>query len=346
MLHDHDLADNIFARLEVSKPHHKQTARENFCTEALVWCLRNARRFRRAFIRHCLETLNTPVPADPTPEISSQVAAKTKPGLSRLRRGQYDIELLFQTHPPARIVVEAKVDSAVNPGQLLFYDELLKADEIPSSLLLLVSEAKKIPADARHIPKVFWETIYQLALNCVNSKPSGRAPAGADDFVLDQFVTFLESLGFVPVNIKLSPEAAACATDVAVFLNSFQQILLKLKNNAELQAPHRIPVLEKDEKQDITWLGLYLADPYYKEGWVGLELVHRRAPTLLFEALLTRPAISSRGFVGKVKRLSEGSATRLQIRKELDPSSLSTASITDWITSNAATMRKTARRKN
>ena len=53
MLHDHDLANNLFVRLAITKPHPKHSPLENFCTEALVVCLRNSTRFRKRFVDLC-----------------------------------------------------------------------------------------------------------------------------------------------------------------------------------------------------------------------------------------------------------------------------------------------------
>jgi len=147
------------------------------------------------------------------------------------------------------------------------------------------------------------------------------------------------------VNITLSSRAAESLAEVSTFLHSFQQILLKLKSNAELQAPHRTPVLERDEKKEITWLGLYLADPYYREGWVGLELSEKEAPSLLFEALLPKKVSpkSAPEFVGKLTLCAEGTATRIQVRNPLRHGPLSTDSINSWITTTAGTIRKMAR---
>jgi hypothetical protein len=171
VLHDHDLANNLFVRLGITKPHPKHSALENFCTEALVGCLQNSTLFRKQFVDLCAAHLNIEAPRD-EPQISTQVvppkvelANITASSLTPLKRAQFDIELRFPLPKALRIVIESKVDSPVKSKQLQEYSDLLEHTKPRGYLLLLVSSAKRIPVDARAFRKILWEQIYQCAID-------------------------------------------------------------------------------------------------------------------------------------------------------------------------------------
>ena len=300
----------------------------------------------------CATRLSIQSPRD-EPQISTQVVppkvqlANVKASsLAPLKRAQFDIELRFLLPKALRIVIESKVDSPVKAKQLQRYSDLLEQTNDPNGhLLLLVSSAKRIPVDARAVRKILWEEIYELALEgSRDSYPKGeRRPA--ELFLREQFGQFLHSKGLSPVSIpKLSSSQLSVFPDTMRFLSAFEQLLLKLKSSSELKASNQKPVMEFDEKRHLSWYGLNLTEPAYKNGWVGIEFNHQtNAVSLAFAAIVPKGTKATLGvkFPGSCKFTPVENETWLEVHQPLKGHyNGSEKEITRWTTDAVAAMKE------
>lgn len=357
MLHDHNLANNLFVRLAITKPHPKHSPLENFCTEALVGCLRNSMQFRKRFVDLCTTRLSIQRPSG-EPEISTQVVP-LKVQLTNVRgsssvpvkRAQFDIELRFLLPKGLRIVIESKVDSPVKAEQLQGYCDLLEQTNDPKGhLLLLVSSAKRIPGNAPAVRKILWEEIYERALAGSRDRYPKGEKRPAELFLREQFSQFLHSEGLSPVSIpKLSSSQLSAFPDTMRFLGAFEQLLLKLKSSGELKAPHQKPTMSVDEARHLTWYGLQLAESAYTGGWVGIEFNHQiDAVSLLFSATVPKGTTTTLGvkFPGRCKFIPVENETWLEVQQPLESHyNGNEKEITRWIKDAAEAMKEFAKQR-
>ena len=178
--------------------------------------------------------------------------------------------------------------------------------------------------------------------------PKGeRRPA--ELFLRQQFGQFLHSKGLSPVSIpKLSTSQLSVFPDTMGFLSAFHQLLLKLKSSGELKASHKEPVMEVDEERHhLTWYGINLTEPAYKNGWVGIEFNHQtNAVSLAFAAIVPKGTKATLGvkFPGSCKFTTIENETWIGVHQPLKGHhNGSEDEITRWITDASAAMKEFAK---
>jgi hypothetical protein len=350
MLHTHDLADNVFVRLATTKPHSNHTPLENFCTEALVACLRNSEGFQQAFVELCATCLGTAWPEALT-EISTQVVPPTLPRSadttpSSVRKGlRFDIEIRVAAPANFRIVIESKVDAAVDPQQLKAYADCLKQNSEPSgNVLLLVSSAKRIPLAARSVRKILWEQVYECAEKAAAGKNSKEAEATFGELLTQQFSRFLYSKGLSSINMpKLSSSELSGFPGAMRFLSVFEVLLKKLKSSGELKASRKIPGIESDENRSLVWFGIHMTEPGYKDAWIGMEFNYKtRAVCLVCSAIVPDGTSTTLGieFPGICKFIPAQNDTWVEVSQAFEQSyNGSEKEISDWIKKAVSALR-------
>ncbi|HET7625359.1 MAG TPA: PD-(D/E)XK nuclease family protein, partial [Verrucomicrobiae bacterium] len=130
MRNDDIRADNLFCRLFSYTPRENRTALEDFCTEALAWCLRRSPEFRKKFLDLLQDHLTDGRPF-PSGLDLNKLRIETQFGFSgegetgETKAGRFDLRISSDDSEFC-LVVEVKVDSDFGPNQIDSYREHLK----------------------------------------------------------------------------------------------------------------------------------------------------------------------------------------------------------------------------
>jgi hypothetical protein len=224
MHHSHSQAENLFSRLfsYVPKDSGNETI-ENYCTEALAWCLIQSRSFRHEFLRLCgLELGDGEFSAD----VHTQNSFNSEDdGI----RGFCDFIIISKSDPKFVFVIESKVWSTFDQNQLPKYRKHLQSGhfkEIPEKSRRLVTLTPTGDPRPNADKNIKWSQVQSLLTIHAKSKPAEQYSA-----TMGQFAAFLEDNGLAPIKLmKITPELLSHCQSAFTLEKALKGIVSKLRN--------------------------------------------------------------------------------------------------------------------
>ena len=229
---------NLFSRVFRYSGHPDRERIEDFCTEALAWCLRKSPSVRKRFLNLTRKPLLSNCEA--AVEIQTQQSFKAVPleevddESEILSGGRFDLVIESQTDPKFAAVVESKVGSGFGKNQLLVYrKELNDPDSFPGievdrrfliTLTTLGETARLTDANLK------WSDVQRiLAL--------GEQDDGFVHSTVKQFAEFLEQKGLGPMQLqKVTPELLERWSQIKALEDELKSIVEKLRTQKAVKA--------------------------------------------------------------------------------------------------------------
>jgi len=211
---DDPQADNIFSRLISYTPRrgkdgNQRTPLEDFCTEALAWCLINSDEFRRRFLG-LVEDGFKGRPKDYAANISTQVKYNSDEDDSEDGQDNLDgrFDLVIQINRLV-IVVESKVEDGLGPDQVEKYRwEIDKGKRFRNceTKLLVTLTKYKIDLPEKYLKRIDaqlrWRDVQKILQDISSIHPQDALQSSVPSMViLRQFSAFLKSKGMIFMNI-------------------------------------------------------------------------------------------------------------------------------------------------
>jgi hypothetical protein len=268
--HDAANADNLFSRLFSYTPRVGREPLEDYCTEALAWCLRNSLAFRDRFL-NLLEipevdnytSLKIDTQFSFKPETDNEtVVGDNNTADQNKQGGRFDMVIQPCAGPKFVIVFEMKVSAKFGKNQLKKYRQELQKGELfgvfQSWIVTLTNATGKDPKADRHIR---WSEVQELLL----LEPS--------DIICKSFAAFLGENGMKRIIIPKTTSAQLPERMNGILLfEKLKEFLESFRNQRE--------ELKKCFKKD----AVLDRDP---AGKVYLGIYARKAPYIYFGIRLT-----------------------------------------------------------
>jgi hypothetical protein len=274
----HEHADNLLLRLFTYSPRKDREPLEDYCSEALAWCLDNSPEFRqRIFALTKLEALNN---FEKRVQIHTQQSYKEddvddeRASQQRIG-GRFDITIEAEDYS-FYVAIESKIGSSFGKGQVEKYQKrLLKVMQqggYTACKLITLTPTRNPPvANVEHL---VWGDVQMTLSETVQSENSSKGEQPSfENTVLSQFAAFLKEKGLAHMSIpKTTPDLLARFIDGMELRESMETILKSLKN-----AKHLATLLDRkkvkyeiDPKSKVTYLGCYgRRNPFL---YLGFEL--------------------------------------------------------------------------
>jgi PD-(D/E)XK nuclease superfamily len=250
---DDPQADNLFSRLisytpRISEGGECRTALEDFYTEALAWCLRNSKEFRKAFFALIQKNLVGPESKLPTdegnsPAIHTQLNFDSESDdeedeeLSSSQR-RFDLVIHSESNDDFVVVLEDKVRWKFTDGQIPAYLNALKTEvfkNFRTKILIVLSptgQKPKLTDDVIPIVSLKWSEIQKTLADV--SQLSELKNLSIAQNIWEQFAKFLKKKGLAPMHlVKINPNQSF--KDGIQFAYQIQQIFLQIRDNADLK---------------------------------------------------------------------------------------------------------------
>ena len=197
MLGTSEYADNLFLRLSSYSQRRDREPLEDFCSEALVWCLRQSVTFRQGFFKLSqLDFLRRN--ADAIAIHSQQRFEEEGDDNATERkdiRGRFDI--VFETPDSSLFVaLESKVGAGFGSNQIEKYlrrlESLKKSNpEVQCALITLTNLREGPVENARNVRHLFWGDVHNELEVASRAKPNAGKPRMLLE-ILRQFAGFLK----------------------------------------------------------------------------------------------------------------------------------------------------------
>jgi hypothetical protein len=216
-------ADNLFSRLFPYRPSTGRMSLEDYCTEALAWCLSQSEEFAQGFLALTgieeLRKYRGPV-AVATQQSFRGSEDEDEEEESRSPRGRFDLVIRPAQGNEFALVVESKVWSDLHDSQLKRYrDELDKGPRFNHVagdrrfLVALTDHAEDQPLDQAH-GRLRWSEVCKLLekLSAVPIADPGLQTKANLTSIYQQFAVFLKekgmSLELTTINSDIKPYLA------------------------------------------------------------------------------------------------------------------------------------------
>src|SRR6266487_6565347 len=260
MLGTSEYADNLFLRLWSYSQRKGRDPLEDFCSEALVWCLRQSVTFRRRFFN--LTKLNF-LRRNIDLTIHSQQSYEEEDGeraaaRKRHTRGRFDIAFEGKDF---FVALESKVGSAFGPNQIDKYMRRLewikRLDPTIRCALITLTNVREGPLENdENVKHIFWGDVHkQLQISC-RANPNESAGESRMLFnILQQFADFLKLKSLAHMNIPRVTSASL--REFIELRKGMEEILASLKTSKHLR-----PLLSKkrmmfEPENDGAYLGIH-----------------------------------------------------------------------------------------
>jgi len=264
------LSSNVFGRLFSYTP--RSDAREpieDFCTEALAWCLLSSKTFAGKFLALLRKKLQESGSLGPnlqafgdqfdvwtqlsfTGDPNEEEADEEKGGSP----GRFDLVIQPQAGDSFIIVIESKVhfDPLID-SQVENYDRALKNHPTfrHYSERYIFSLTPWTPDASTNCTRLTWQNVHQLIDDEI---PLSENP------VLRQFAEFLKSRNLSSLKLmKLKTQQLEQLQQIAPFFDDAKNLLGRFQNEPKLKSIFKRhlerPVIDYDSKTDSTWYGIY-----------------------------------------------------------------------------------------
>jgi hypothetical protein len=253
-----------------------RNALEDYCTEALAWCLINSENFRgRLFKAECFAAEGF----HPTSlEVDTQLSftgtgtdSDDDQSATELPGGRFDLVLRSSLPTPFLVVIECKVapDAPANlEKQINDYRQYISEGAFKEYdrklVLLLTPYADKYNADAH----LSWDCVHD-ALTDTLLDPQGEP----ENAVLKQFADFLKIRNLAKMKLPSVAPLLGHLKQTAPLLVGLQAIFESIGNDelgrAIFRKDARLPKMDFDEKSNALWYGIWSrgAAPIYYIGF-------------------------------------------------------------------------------
>jgi hypothetical protein len=262
----HRHADNLITRLFSYTPRDGRDPLEDYCSEALAWCLRNSAALRAELFRL--------MKVKSVPDATAIVDVNTQHGYDdseeespKGNRGRFDITI---ESPDGAffIAIESKVFSGCGTGQLERYLKRLRGIAPDFRLARLITLTNVRESERPNVTHLFWGTVCNaLQVAADIESETNQVPS----LILKQFKAFLEERGLGYFNMKEVTSTDLAGLEQAMDLRKEIETLLKtLKTAKHLKGLMARKQLVYDESENGLFLGLYLSwNPFL---YVGFEV--------------------------------------------------------------------------
>jgi hypothetical protein len=341
-------SNNLFARLftyvprpagDVADPKRarRRNALEDFCTEALAWCLLHSKQFARSLFA-ASGFRDTGFRAD-TFSIDTQLSFSGRESSElindQIRGSRFDLVIKASEPSPAVAVIECKVapDRRENiDTQIAEYRHHLTGSAFkayrPKIVLLLTPYSDKHNADAH----VSWGEV------CRALEMSASSRTGPEAEVLKQFSEFLQLRYLAKMALPPISPVLAEFKKVGPLLAALETTFDSLRNDETVKEifPRRdalIPNMDWEKQTDRLWYGIWSRGPrpnYY----LGLYTSYRGSDGLSMwaQVLVDGDHVSNlpAGHDRKLSRL-ENDGTSVVFTHPISPSNETSGAIEGWL---------------
>ncbi len=282
----HEHADNLFLRLFSYTPRKGRDALEDFCSEALVWCLDNSPPFRLRFFE--LTKLPMLKGYGQAVQIHTQQSYKqdetedtdvSEKGLG----GRFDI-VIEAADASFFVAVESKVGSSFGKGQVEKYLKRLATVKrrrcFGQCELVTLTNIRDTPFDK--VAHLVWGDVHDAINDAILiTTASNGQTTSFETAVLKQFAAFLREKGLAHMKIcKATPTLLTQFVDGMKLRESMEAILKNLKTAKHLRTLLGRKKIRYEPDTKETYLGYYASRKPFL--YLGFELDQSHsAPRLL-----------------------------------------------------------------
>lgn len=276
-------ADNLLLRLFSYTPRLGRLPLEDFCTEALAWCLRNSASFRTEF----LGEFNLKVRDRGRVAVATQNSYEYEDADDDGQEGNSDagrFDLVIELGDDEVLaIIETKVGAGFGVEQLSRYREQLKrqqrAGSFKTGLLITLTDRVGEPKGA-DIHRT-WSVVQQLLERQVT--PNGSSDYAAKICV--QFAELLKEKGLGPMNVpRIASEPLTKWIAGMKFRSSLEDVLKSVKNDSELGLILGRKRIAFEENKDGIWIGVYGNQQNF---WIGFCFHPKGDTTQVFMLIQT-----------------------------------------------------------
>lgn len=279
-------AENLLSRLFAYAPRIGRQALEDYCTEALAWCLMKSDSLLSAFLNltGIPDVLNWRQRA----EVRTQVrfAGTDVNGTDEeATGGRFDLVIESDVTSPFVLVVESKVGSGFGPQQLRHYREKIDAQEsfpgVPKKsrfLVTLTTIRYGSPPTVRLNGAITWPEVY----SALTGTRAAHEPLVAG--LICQFADFLREKGLSMLELKKTDASVLDQwSSIKELEQQLRRIVERLRNQEELK-----PLVGRRQvkPQGTDWIGVYGKNGF----WAGFGILSTDAGpklTMWIEILVT-----------------------------------------------------------
>jgi hypothetical protein len=269
MIFTDERARNLIARLFTYSPRTGERSElENYCTEALAWCLIISESFAAKFLDAIRKSLGSNPRAQLRGfkgqlQVSTQISFKgedilqDEEGVQLKHRGRFDLVLASGKPDPFLIVIESKVklDPELDK-QVADYRAALKNPTVRSlfedfkeDYVLTLTPSTRHDTSDGHLS---WGHIHRLITEHLNSKKEPREFSAFADFLK---LNYLSSMNIPPITSGIIENFQRTAP----FLSSAKTLFARFSNDEVLKSFFRPLVLERpdvDFDKNGAWYGV------------------------------------------------------------------------------------------
>ncbi|SRR6266496_348306 len=286
------LSSNVFGRLFSYTP--RSDAREpieDFCTEALAWCLLSSEKFAGKFLRLLRDRLQEAGKLGPNLQafadqfdVWTQLSFTADPNDEEADEetgaspGRFDLVIQPQTGESFIIVIESKVhfDPSID-SQIQNYERALKKH--PKfrhySERYVFSLTPWTPDASANCTRLTWQNVHQLVDDEI---PPSENP------VLRQFAEFLKSRNLSKLTLmKLNARQLEQLQQITPFFHDARGLLGRFQNEPKLRSIFKShsewPVIDYESTTNTTWYGIYTGN---RNPWVWASFWLKPAEIVLY----------------------------------------------------------------
>lgn len=291
MHHDDVHAGNLFHRLFSYSPRPARSPLEDFCTEALAWCLLQQSTFQSELLGEIRSSLELEGKLEPLLKayagklrVSTQLSYRGVPvdaETTDASAGRLDLVLQSVAETQFVIAIESKVrtDSGLNDQLKDYKDALQKLPEwqrVSECYVVSLTPASHRPPNAdAHLS---WTKIHRLLDKAVKREDE---PA-QHRTTFKQFADFLDNRGLNLISLMcLTPDQIQSFEKSASFFDQAKKLFVRFADYGSLKemfpARTRIPIVTY--ARNTAWYGISASDDldsaefYFRDGKMGLCLV-------------------------------------------------------------------------
>jgi PD-(D/E)XK nuclease superfamily len=308
-------AANLFSRLFSYTPRVDRTSLEDYCSEALAWCLRLSPGVAQAFLDltgiERLRGYRDSVDVDTQLRFKGSADEDAEDDTTSMG-GRFDLVIYPRERPDFVLVVESKIGAPLGPNQLKTYREQLDNGPlfrlVPRSarfLGALTDRAESQPLDqAKGVLK--WSEVYKLLEKPPRTKTAhfDAKEAAAVEHACQQFAAFLKDNGMSIDLPKANSDIRSYAKGL-LFRQEIERLLgrVRRQNSGLKEHLKRTVRFDHDESSDSIWLGLY-NKPGYPYLYVGFQLIEANKPrySMLVETEWRNDSSERRAFKKRLGR--------------------------------------------
>jgi PD-(D/E)XK nuclease superfamily len=274
MLGTHEHADNLFLRLSSYSQRKDRDPLEDFCSEALVWCLRNSLSFRKRFLdltRMDIFQRNTDVVIHSQQRYEEEINETGSPNETR---GRFDI-VFEATDSSFFIALESKVGSGFGRNQISKYlrrlHSIRKALPTTECALITLTNVREGPVESStDVKHLFWGDVHRELHAIAGTTPKDSANDSKESReMLKQFGQFLKLKGLAYMKISTTtPDSLKQLVQASQLRNEIEAILSSLKTSKHLKPLlSRKRIKFEPEKTDAS-IGIYGSwNPFFYVGF-------------------------------------------------------------------------------